>query len=270
MKGHPVEQVRVSKLKPHPKNYRKHPPEQLRHIMASLKQHGFYRNVVVAKDWTILAGHGVVLAAKKLKLDTVPVVRLDVSSRSAKALKLLAGDNEMWRGAEDDEQALARLLKQVMASDEGLLGTGFDDGQLEALLAVLDSGLPGGSDGDEGGSSAVEYTRKIESPVYRPTQETPPPVAELYDATKLQTLQEDIDKAQGLPDDVQAFLKLAAHRHVVFDYQSIAEFYAHAPKKTQALMERSALVIIDFKKAIEQGFVQMTTGIAEGFPDAEA
>ena len=43
----------LADLKPHPKNYRSHPPAQLEHIKSSLEQHGVYRNVVVARDNTI-------------------------------------------------------------------------------------------------------------------------------------------------------------------------------------------------------------------------
>ena len=53
------------------------------------------------------------------------------------------------------------------------------------------------------------------------------------------------------------FLKEAAHRHSIFNYTKIADYYAHASKEMQTLMEKSALVIIDFDKAIEYGFVHL-------------
>lgn len=49
---------------------------------------------------------------------------------------------------------------------------------------------------------------------------------------------------------------MAASRHVVFRYDRIAEYYCHAPKEVQELMEESALVIIDFDDAIEGGYVR--------------
>jgi len=94
--------VPVASLKPHPVNYRKHPEDQLRHIERSVKEHGFYRNVVVARDGTILAGHGVVLAAKRLKRDKVPVIRLPLAADDLRALKVLTSDNEISRLAEVD------------------------------------------------------------------------------------------------------------------------------------------------------------------------
>ena len=57
------------------------------------------------------------------------------------------------------------------------------------------------------------------------------------------------------------FLRHAAERHVVFNFRNIAEFYAHADAEVQNLMERSALVIIDFNRAIEGGFIELTDRI---------
>ena len=53
------------------------------------------------------------------------------------------------------------------------------------------------------------------------------------------------------------FLKLAAARHIIFNYENIADYYCNASKEMQELMEKSALVIIDFESAIEGGFLQL-------------
>jgi ParB-like chromosome segregation protein Spo0J len=59
-----TEQASLTDLKPHPRNYRTHSDDQLKHLIQSIKEHGFYRNVVVIKDGTILAGHGRFLESK--------------------------------------------------------------------------------------------------------------------------------------------------------------------------------------------------------------
>lgn len=129
------ELVDVDSLKPHPRNYKTHPEEQLRHIGASLKQHGYYKNVVVAKDGTLLAGHGVWEAAKLIGQKQIPVRRLRISSSSPEALKIIALDNELGRFAETDDRVLADMLKEIREKDvSGLLGTGYDDSMLAALL----------------------------------------------------------------------------------------------------------------------------------------
>lgn len=141
--GKPVyetEVVRIKDLKPHPRNYKDHPEDQLEEIAASIKQHGFYRNIAIARDNTILAGHGVVAASKKLGLKKIPVKRLDVDPNDPKALKLIAGDNELGKLAEVDDRALSELLKDVMGLDpDGLLGTGFDEKMLANLAMVTRS-----------------------------------------------------------------------------------------------------------------------------------
>lgn len=132
-----TETVAIAELKPHPRNYKSHPDDQLEHIIASIKEHGFYRNIVIARDGTILAGHGVVRASKKMGLETVPVVRLDVDPNDPRALKLLAGDNEISHLAENDDRLLTELLKEIKEFDPvGLMGTGYDEMMLANLLMV--------------------------------------------------------------------------------------------------------------------------------------
>ena len=67
----------------------------------------------------------------------------------------------------------------------------------------------------------------------------------------------------GAEEGVKEFLRMAAARHIVFDYGRIAEFYAHADKETQRLMEDSALVIIDYNRAVELGYVKLKTELLE-------
>ena len=123
-----TETARLEDLRPHPRNYRQHPEDQLAHIAQSLREHGLYRNVVVGRDNTILAGHGVVLAARKLGWRTIQVARLPLGPEDPRALKLLA---------EIDDRALTELLREVKnTAEDGLLGTGFDDKMLAALLMV--------------------------------------------------------------------------------------------------------------------------------------
>tara|TARA_R100000700_G_scaffold39541_1_gene52605 strand:- start:951 stop:1592 length:642 start_codon:yes stop_codon:yes gene_type:complete len=132
-----IEHIPIADLKPHPQNYREHPDDQLEHIMNSIKSNGYYRNVVVANDNTILAGHGVVKASKKMDLKTVPVVRLEVEPDSPQAKKVLTGDNEIAHLGEIDDRLLSEILKDVKDSaEDGLLGTGYDEKMLANLVMV--------------------------------------------------------------------------------------------------------------------------------------
>lgn len=129
--------VSIDLLKEHPKNYRKHGPDQLAHIVASIKENGFYKNIVVARDNTILAGHGAVAAAKQMGLKEIPVARLDLSPNDKRAMKIMTGDNEISKLSEVDDRLLSEILKDIAdVNFDDLLGTGFDDKQLTNLVFV--------------------------------------------------------------------------------------------------------------------------------------
>lgn len=106
------------------------------------------------------------------------------------------------------------------------------------------------------------YTAKIETPIYEPTGDLPA-LDDLYDTGRTDQLIREIQDAKRIPPQVKKFLIAAAHRHTVFHYREIADYYARADVDTQLLMENSALVIIDFARAIELGFVKVTESIAE-------
>ena len=132
-----TEHVAIDELHPHPRNYVKHPEAQLEHLAQSIKDYGLYRNVVIAQDGTILAGHGVVEAARRTGLVTIPVVRLGIGADDPKALKLLAGDNETSNLAEVDDRALTDMLKEIYSTGPGaLVGTGYDEQMLASLAMV--------------------------------------------------------------------------------------------------------------------------------------
>lgn len=127
---------------------------------------------------------------------------------------------------------------------------GMEDWQLEGRApSDEDSG-----NGDE--DSGNNYERKIVPPVYEP-QDGDVSLSDCYDTTKAQSLVSAVNSAK-ISDDIKEFLRVAAYRHVRFNYERIADYYAQAPKEVQEMMEDSALVIVDFDKAIEDGFVKIS------------
>jgi hypothetical protein len=109
------------------------------------------------------------------------------------------------------------------------------------------------------------YSKKIEVPKYEPKGEKPETV-ELFDKEKANNFIKEI-KASNISKEEKDFLTMAAYRHTKFNYKSIAEYYAHSSKEMQELMEDSALVIIDFDKAIENGYVKLSEEIANQYKD---
>jgi len=108
-----------------------------------------------------------------------------------------------------------------------------------------------------------KYSSKIESPIYEPKNKKPH-ILELCDKSRTRRLMQEIDKS-NLPYDERNFLIDAAKRHSIFNYERIADYYAHSSKEMQYLMERSGLVIIDFEKAIEYGYVKLCTKIKDQY-----
>lgn len=100
-----------------------------------------------------------------------------------------------------------------------------------------------------------KYSDKYGVPIYTPNN-IKPHISELCDKTKTQKLINEIS-ASNLPIEEKTFLIDAARRHNVFNYEKIADYYAHASPEMQNYMEKSLLVLIDFDKALQLGFIKL-------------
>lgn len=133
-----IELLALATLRPHPRNDGHHPPDEIAHLRASIREHDIYRNVVVAQDGTLLAGHGVILAAAAEGKTHVPGYRMSYDPDDPRALKLLVGDNHQARLREQDDVVLAALLEDIAVHGaQELLGTGFDEAKMALLLASI-------------------------------------------------------------------------------------------------------------------------------------
>jgi hypothetical protein len=108
-----------------------------------------------------------------------------------------------------------------------------------------------------------KYSSKIEAPIYEP-KNAKPHILELCDKSKTHRIIKEIESS-NLSNDEKFFLMDAARRHNVFNYEKIADYYAYSSKEMQTLMERSGLVIIDFDKAIEYGYVKLCDEIRKQY-----
>ena len=90
----------IKRPKPHPKNARSHPPEQVRQLVASIKEFGFTKPIVCDEKNEILAGHGAYQAALQLGLEKVPVVvRTGLSQAQKRAYRIAdnkLGEKSVW------------------------------------------------------------------------------------------------------------------------------------------------------------------------------
>lgn len=102
----------------------------------------------------------------------------------------------------------------------------------------------------------MKYSRAVTIPQYEIKGEKPH-IEELYNNKKVSELLKHI-RESDISDEEKKFLTIAAYRHYVFNYSKIAEYYPHASKEMQELMEESALVIIDINDAIANGYVKFS------------
>ncbi len=157
-----VEHWPLDRLRPYARNPRTHSDEQVAQIAASIVEFGWTNPVLVAGDGTVIAGHGRLDAARRLGLDAVPVVVLDHLSEAQRRAYVIA-DNKLALNAGWNEELLATELHALNGDGFDLALTGFDEEELDRLLAPLDDDDNG--DGDADGDVAPDPPR---NPVTRP------------------------------------------------------------------------------------------------------
>ena len=127
----------ISRLIPWVKNARTHSDAQVAQIAGSIAAFGFNAPILIDSKGNIIAGHGRYLAALKLGLEMVPVVVLDHLSEIQKRAYILA-DNKLAELGGYDDELLASQLAELRDADIDLQLLGFNDGELQALLADAD------------------------------------------------------------------------------------------------------------------------------------
>jgi len=153
-----VEQISIETLIPYVNNARTHSDAQVAQIAASIKEFGFNNPVLIADDNSIIAGHGRVMAARKLGKGTVPAVRLSHLTEMQRKAYILA-DNKLALNADWDNSLLAIELSDLkdLGFDTDL--TGFSSDEIAALMPVeLTEGL---TDEDEVPEVPVDPVTKL-------------------------------------------------------------------------------------------------------------
>jgi site-specific DNA-methyltransferase (adenine-specific) len=138
-----IEYLETEKLVPYARNSRTHSDEQVQQIMGSIKEFGFTNPILVDAEGLIIAGHGRTMAAQRLGMKEVPCLRLGHLTESQKKAYVIA-DNKLALNAGWDDEMLRLELADLQDADFDLSLTGFDDDELNALLATaVDEGLTG-------------------------------------------------------------------------------------------------------------------------------
>jgi ParB-like chromosome segregation protein Spo0J len=132
----PTQDIPLADLKGHERNYNAHSDAQIARIARSLSTFGQVRSIVTRQN-TILAGHGVVLAARSLGWETI---RADVQDQlsEAQALAYVVADNELARQSDPDQAQLAAILEELQAKEPLLVeAAGYTSMELEQLLRLV-------------------------------------------------------------------------------------------------------------------------------------
>ena len=129
-----LEYLPVSQLIPFARNSRTHDDAQVAQIAGSIREFGFTNPVLIDSANGIIAGHGRVLAARKLDLEKVPCIRLEHLTDAQKRAYIIA-DNKLALNAGWDNNLLSLEFKDLKDLDFDLSLTGFLPDEINALLA---------------------------------------------------------------------------------------------------------------------------------------
>tara|TARA_R100001015_G_C4622608_1_gene180117 strand:+ start:336 stop:1067 length:732 start_codon:yes stop_codon:yes gene_type:complete len=234
-----IELIKTNKLKPATYNPRQISTKQYKDLKKSIERFGLVDPIIVNKDMTIIGGHQRYKICKELKHTELDCVVLDLSKAEERELNIRLNKNT---GDFDMD-----ILANEFDIDE-LTDWGFKHIDLDINIDKLDEN---------------PYTDKVESPTYTASNEKPN-VKELFDINKTNELIKKI-KDSNIDKADKDFLIKSAQRHIVFNYSKIADYYVHSNKEVQELMEDSALIIIDFNKAIKQGYVRLNSEITDQY-----
>ena len=228
--------VDLSELVPYENNPRKN-DDAVPDVEESIRQVGYITPIVVDENSIILCGHTRLKALQKAGI------------RSAEVL--------IVSGLSDEQKAKYRLLDNKTGEKAK-----WDMEKLEKELSALDfDGYDFGWDIPAVGEGEEKYSTKAEIPQYEPC-EIMPDITDVVDVSKVNVLLEEIDGAE-ISEPEKEFLRIAAYRHAVINFDQVADYYAGASEEMQRLMEHSALVLIDLDNAIANGFASLSSRMGD-------
>jgi len=149
--------IPVSDLVPYARNARTHSPAQIDQIAASISEFTFLNPVLVEPDGSLIAGHGRLLAAQKLKIDTIPAIVIKGLSEAQKRALVLA-DNKIALNAGWDDEMLANEIKSLIEDGYDPAITGFDEDEISRFIS---------GEGTEGLTDEDEFPLPPEEPITR-------------------------------------------------------------------------------------------------------
>ena len=142
-----IEQLKTEDLLSYARNSRTHSEAQVDQIAASIKEFGFTNPVLIDGDGQIIAGHGRVMAARKLKLSEVPCIRLIHLTETQKKAYVIA-DNKLALNAGWDDELLALEIEDLKEENFDLSLLGFTQDELDDIAEKIAEEVEGLTDED--------------------------------------------------------------------------------------------------------------------------
>lgn len=155
----------VDDLIPYARNARTHSPEQVTKLASSIKEFGFINPVIISDDGGVLAGHGRIMAAKKLGLEKVPCVIESHLTDAQKKAYILA-DNRLALDAGWDEEMLKIELTELKDMDFDMDLIGFTQDEINQFMSMNDD-LSMDDESEWGGDKEVNVDEE-EEPTVQP------------------------------------------------------------------------------------------------------
>ena len=143
-----IEQVAVESLIPYARNSRTHSDDQVAQIAASIKEFGWTNPILIDGESGIIAGHGRLLAARKLGMKEVPVIQLSGMTDTQKKAYIIA-DNKLALNAGWDDELLRLELEELNVEEFKMELLGFDANELNLAMGLGVDFQPGTED-DQG------------------------------------------------------------------------------------------------------------------------
>ncbi len=144
--------VPIDAIKPHPRNYRSHPEQQLTYLQASHERFGQYRSVVLWSrprgKYVTVAGHGIIEAMRQRGVTEIRADVLPQNTPQTEIDAILIADNNIAQHASDDDALLAQLLQEQQNAGFDLAALGSDDETLRQMLESLGDEYAGEEESD--------------------------------------------------------------------------------------------------------------------------
>ena len=237
--------INPNEVVPYERNAKKHDEKQVRNIANSIKRFGWQQDTVITSDNVLVIGHGRRLAALKLGCE-MPYHRIDKT-----ADELTDEDIRELRIADNQTNSETGYDFDLMNKDIADLNfDGFDFDFMEAAEAA---------------ENQDKYSTETRIPQYTPS-ENAPAITDIIGTGKVDALLAEIEEA-NITESEKEFLRIAAYRHAIIDFDKVADYYAAASEEMQELMERSALVLIDLDDAIANGYTTLSDNLSEMMED---